>query len=159
MFERFTQDVREKVRRAAELADHEGAAMVEVEHLLLALVDPVTDQIGMALERAGLSRETINDARDREFRSALALAGVNTGRPVPAGARRLRRGRTTRFAPSAKLALERTLGVAAESNQQRITNQSLVLAIVGAQVGIIPRLLAELGTDSETLANLIRTSI
>lgn len=159
MFERFTQETRQKVHRATELAEAEGAAMVEVEHLLLALVDPSKDKVGIALERAGVTRQTINDARDREFRTALALAGVSTGRSVPAGARRLRRGRTTRFAPSARLALERTLEVAQASDERRITNESLLLAIVCAQVGIIPRLLDELGTHPDTLRRAIRTEM
>lgn len=156
MFERFDRETRETIQRAAELAEREGAAMVEVEHLLSALVDPVTDDMGRALESLGVTAQSIRLARDREFRSALALAGVDTRRSTPAGAPRLRRGRTTRFAPSAKLALERTLRIAVESEDRRITNEALLAGIVAARVGIMPRLLDELGTSSKELVRAAR---
>jgi len=66
MPERFARDTREKVRRAAELAEAENASMVEVEHLLSALVDPITDSLGQHLNTAGLSAPAIRAARDRE---------------------------------------------------------------------------------------------
>lgn len=157
MFERFTGDTREKVRRAAELAEAENASIVEVEHLLTALVDPATDHVGKLLETAGIATPTIRAARDREFRSALALVGVDTQRPSPSAAPRQRRGRTTSFGPSAKLALERTLSIAAESGQRRITNTHLALAIIGTDVGIMPRLLNELGTNRADVEHLLRT--
>ena len=155
MPERFARDTREKVRRAAELAEAENASMVEVEHLLTALVDPITDSVGQHLNIAGLSAPAIRDARDREFHSALALVGVRTTRPSPSAAPRQRRGRTTSFGPSAKLALERTLSIAAGSGQRRITNTHLAIAIVRADVGIMPRLLDELGTNSHDLEQLL----
>lgn len=157
MFERFDPDTREKVRRASELAEAEQASMVEVEHLLTALVDPASDSIGQILESVGVSSESIRAARDREFQSALALAGITSNRPSPAGTPRLRRGRTTRFAPSAKLALERTLDLAVRSRRRRITTGCLALAIVGADVGIMPRLLQELGVARDQLeARILR---
>lgn len=156
MFERFDPAVREKVRRAAELAEAEGGSMVEVEHLLTALVDPVSDPVGRRLQTAGVTSQHIRAARDAEFQKALALAGVVTSRRSPAGAPRLRRGRTTRFAPSAKLALERTLEVAVDSGQRRITNKTLILGIIRTDVGIMPRLLDELGTSRDALEELMR---
>jgi len=157
MPERFARGTREKVRRAAELAEAENASMVEVEHLLTALVDPITDSLGQRLETAGLSAPAIRAARDREFHSALALVGVDTERPSPSAAPRQRRGRTTSFGPSAKLALERTLSIAAESGQRRITTTTthLATAIVRADVGIMPRLLDELGTNGNDLEQLL----
>ena len=156
MFERFADETRLKVQRAVELAEREGAAMVEVEHLLLALVDPVTDGVGSTLESAGLTLQSVNAGRDREFRSALSLAGVTTARSVPAGSPRLRRGRTTRFAPSAKLALQRALEVALQRGDRSINNTHLLSAIHQAEVGIMPRLLDELGTNPEDLEQAVR---
>ena len=158
MFERFARETSQKVQRAAELAETEGASVVEVEHLLLALVDPATDDVGSSLVDVGITRQSINAARDREFRSALAHAGVTTARSVPAGAPRLRRGRTTLFAPSAKLALERSAGVTSEQGDSRIGTKHLLTAIVRAEVGIMPRLLEELGTTPEDLEQMTRTS-
>jgi len=158
MFERFASGTRDKVRRAAELAEAENASMVEVEHLFTALVDPVTDSVGELLESAGITALAIRSARDREFCSALALAGVDTRRPAPGAAPRQRRGRTTSFGPSAKLALERTLVIAADSGDRRITTASLALAIVRADVGIMPRLLKEFGSSGVEIEQLLRRS-
>lgn len=151
MFERFAGDTREKVRRAAEIAEVEGAATVEAEHLLLALVDPSDDHVGGVLVRAGVTVDEIRAARDREFRSALDNAGVETSRPAPSGSARLRRGRTTRFGQSAKLALERTMEQAVAAGDRRITNEHLLRALVSAEVGKTPRLLDELGTSADDL--------
>lgn len=151
MFERFDKPAREVVRRAAEIAESEGATLVGVEHLLTAVVDPVRDHTGRTLERLGVTAQTLRDGRDREFRSALALAGVATDRDVPGTARRTRRGRTTRFAPSAKTTLERSLAITEQTGRRRITPTELVLAAIGTEVGITPRLLNELGVDRDEI--------
>lgn len=154
MFERFARETREAVRRAAEIAEMERASVVQAEHLLVALVDPARDTIGRSLVDAGITPETIRAARDREFRSALAGVGVDTDRSAPPPPSRLRRGRTTRFAPSAKLALERTLVAATEEGERRISNRHLLAAIVSADVGTTPGVLAELGTTPAALLRL-----
>jgi len=154
MFERFARETRAAVRRASEIAETEGAAVVQSEHLLLALVDPARDPVGRALVEAGIDADRINAARDREFRSALAAAGVDTERGAPSPPSRLRRGRMTRFAPSAKLALERTLVATVDEGARRISNRHLLVAIASAEVGTTPALLAELGTDADELRHL-----
>lgn len=151
MFERFARETREAVRRAAEIAEVERAALVQAEHLLTALVDPVRDPVGKSLVDAGVTAEAIRLARDREFRSALTAVGVDTRRPGPPPSSRLRRGRTTRFAPSAKLALERTLVVATEEGARRISNRHLLAAILSAEAGRTPQVLVELGTTPAEL--------
>lgn len=158
MFERFTRETRVTVRRAAEIAETEEAALVQSEHLLLALVDPARDSVGRSLVAAGISAERIRAARDREFQSALASVGVDTARPAPPPPSRLRRGRTTRFAPSAKLALQRTLVVATDEGERRISTRHLLLAIAGAEVGSTPALLAALGTDAGELRRIARAA-
>jgi ATP-dependent Clp protease ATP-binding subunit ClpA len=158
MFERFAKPARETVRRAAEIAESEQATLVQSEHLLLALVDPPRDALGRSLANAGITADTISKACDREFRSALAAVGVDTERHAPPPSSRLRRGRTTRFAPSAKLALERSLAVCAELGDRRISNRHLLVAIVGADVGRTPALLDELGTTAEQLVRLAESA-
>ena len=65
-----------------------------------------------------------NDA-SREFRSALAVVGVETTREAPSGALRLRRGKTTPFGQSSKLALERSLEQATSRGDRRINTTHL----------------------------------
>ncbi len=154
MFERFAKETRATVERATEIAESEHATLVQSDHLLLALVDPPRDSVGRTLAEAGLTAERIREARDREFRSALASVGVDTGRPTPPPSPRVRRGRTTRFAPSAKLALERALKVCVERGDRRISNRHVLTAIVGAEVGATPALLDELGTTAQEVDRL-----
>ncbi|QBI21043.1 hypothetical protein ER308_16665 [Egibacter rhizosphaerae] len=149
MFERFARETREAVRRAAEIAEGEHASVVQAEHLLTAIVDPAREPVGQSLVDAGITSEAIRSARDREFQSALSAVGVDTHRPLPSPTSRLRRGRTTRFAPSAKLALERTLGLASAEGARRISNRHLLTAIVSADTGRTPQLLEELGTTAD----------
>jgi D-alanyl-D-alanine carboxypeptidase len=155
MFERFDTIASAKVLRAAELADDEGATTVEAEHLLIALVDPVDDPVGEMLIASGITGAAISEARDREYQSALASVGVPTSRSAPAGAARLRRGRSTRFGQSAKLAIERTIDQLARTHGRRVTSEHLLRAIISADVGVTPRLLAELGTTREELTALL----
>lgn len=117
---------------------------------------PVTDRVGEVLTAAGITTSEIRAARNRAFQAALALVGVHTERAAPSGSRRLRRGRSTPFAPSAKLALERTLDLALASGDRRITNEHLLNAIASAEVGSTPWLLAELGTTPEQLRAALR---
>lgn len=157
MFERFAEEMRVVVHRATEIAGTEGAAVVQAEHLLTALVDPVRDAVGQSLVDCGITAAAIRSARDSEFQSALATVGVDTQRPVPPPAARLRRGRTTRFAPSAKLALERSLRLAIDKGARRVANRHLVAAIVSADAGRTPRLLAELGTTPVAIIERLQT--
>jgi ATP-dependent Clp protease ATP-binding subunit ClpA len=154
VFERFAKEARETVRRAAEIAESESAALVQSEHLLLALLDPPRERVGRALVNAGITADRVREARDREFRSALVSVGVHTERRSPASSSRLKRGRTTRFATSARLALERTLELCVEAGDRRITNGHLLSAIAQAEVGRTPAIIEELGTTRDELARL-----
>jgi ATP-dependent Clp protease ATP-binding subunit ClpA len=158
VFERFLGDTRATVKRAVEISEAEGASLVEAEHLLLALVDPVTDAVGQILVAAGADADAIRAARDREFRSSLEAVGITTGRTASSGSGRVRRGRTTRFSQSAKLALERTLERALASGDRRVSNTHLLEGIVTAERGRTPRLLEELGTTSGELRDALRAA-
>lgn len=87
MLERFTRETREVVRRAAEIAESEQAALVQSEHLLLAIVDPARDSVGEARTRAHLgSSDRRRCATHLPRHLLVAIAGA-AGR-----ARRQRRG-------------------------------------------------------------------
>ncbi len=159
MFERFAPATKEKVRRASEIAEYERSATVEADHLLLALVEPADDTVGDILIRSDVTAGAIRDARDREFRSALALVGVETTHAAPSGARRLRRGRTTRFGQSSKLALERAVEHATRHGDRRVTTRHLAQAIISAETGSTPRLLRQLGTTADELGTAFRTRV
>jgi ATP-dependent Clp protease ATP-binding subunit ClpA len=57
-----------------------------------------------------------------------------------------------RVAASAKLALERSLKVAVERKDRELDTRHLLLALLRAEAGTVPRLLAAEGIDRDELA-------
>jgi D-alanyl-D-alanine carboxypeptidase len=59
---------------------------------------------------------------------------------------------STRFGASAKLALERSLPIAVARHENRITSDHVLLGVLEAEVGTVPRSLALAGVDRAELA-------
>jgi ATP-dependent Clp protease ATP-binding subunit ClpA len=142
MFERFTKDAREIATAAQAEAAHAGARRVEAEHLLLALA-------GRGV--AGLDHETVAAALEDEERRSLASVGVSVEdfdvpAPVVATVTKMR------FGTSAKRALELSLRVALERGDRRIDSGHVLLALLRAEAGTVPRALAIAGIDRRELA-------
>jgi ATP-dependent Clp protease ATP-binding subunit ClpA len=143
MFERFTKDARAVTIRAQQEARALGSPTIEAEHLLLALAD----RSGGVLAEAGLDREGVRAALDAEAERSLAAAGVAWDVPSPVIA-----SAAPRFATSSKLALERALRAAVERGDRRLTADHVLLGILRAEVGTVPRALAIAGIDRAALA-------
>jgi ATP-dependent Clp protease ATP-binding subunit ClpA len=152
MFERFVKDARRVVVRAAE---HEakavGSSAVEAEHLLLALAAEPETPSGWLLADAGLDHEGVRAALERETERSLAAVGVTLSdfelSEPPTAPRR-----SARFATSAKRALERALRVAVARGDRRITGAHLLLGVLRADLGTVPRALEAAGVDRVALA-------
>jgi ATP-dependent Clp protease ATP-binding subunit ClpA len=131
MFERFTADARAVVLAAAEVeAARLGARTIEAEHLLLALA---------ARGVAGLDHETIDQALVDEQRRSLAAVGVELDAydlPAPA-----RPHAKPRFGTSAKTALHQALKAALARKDRRILEGHLLLGVLAAERGTVPRAL------------------
>lgn len=151
MFERFARDTRRAVERAV---THEapalGSGTVEAEHLLLALAGDVDGPAGGLLAGAGLDHDRVREALDRERERSLAAVGVRasdfelpTGRTAPVS----RRG----VATSARVALERGLRHAGGRRSRRYTSLDLLVGILSAEHGTVPRALVEAGVDQTGL--------
>lgn len=141
MFERFTKDARAVVVDATAEAQALDAPAVEAEHLLLA----VAAREHAALERAGLDHDAVREALEAEARASLAAAGVEWDvAPRPSKGQ-------LRFAASSKRALERALPAAVARGDPRLTADHVLLGILAAEVGTVPRALALAGVDRETL--------
>jgi len=137
MFNRFTKDARTVVVAAREEALAAGSSTVEAEHLLLALArrpHPV-------LQRANLDAEAVTEALAAETAASLAAVGVDWD-----VASRARTGEP-RFAASAKLALERALPVAVQRGDHRLTSDHVLLGVLEADIGTVPRALKLAGVD------------
>ena len=169
--------------RARSEAHEDGSAAVEAHHLLLAIAadgagDPAEDLAGAAacvghpaedlagaagvgdpaeiLAGAGLDRQAVREALDREFEHSLSAAGVSLaafGLPRP----RATGKPPTQLAASAKLALER--GFASAGRKKDLRPAHLPLGILRAEVGTVPRALALAGVDrAELVARLLRAT-
>ncbi|GAA5068197.1 D-alanyl-D-alanine carboxypeptidase [Thermocatellispora tengchongensis] len=141
--------------RAVEEARQEGAAAVEAQHLLLAVAagqDPATRRV---LASAGLDEQAIRAALEREFEHSLSAAGVSLSgfrlpRPSPALDR-------PKLGASAKLALER--GFASVSRKRDLRPAHLLLGVLLAEAGTVPRALALAGVEAAELAAAVRREL
>jgi len=158
------------IERARSEAHEDGSAAVEAHHLLLAIAadgagDPAEDPTDAAaglgdpaeiLAGAGLDRQAVREALDREFEHSLSAAGVSLaafGLPRP----RATGKPPTQLAASAKLALER--GFASAGRKKDLRPAHLLLGILRAEVGTVPRALALAGVDrAELVARLLRAT-
>ncbi|MER6949493.1 Clp protease N-terminal domain-containing protein [Nonomuraea sp. NPDC000554] len=144
------------VERGADEAHKDGSATVEAQHLLLAIAaerNPVTHQ---ALTSVGLDHQAIRDALDKEFEQSLGAAGVSLAafdlpRPSPAPKR------SANLGASAKLALER--GLASATGKKDLRPAHLLLGILLAEVGTVPRALAAAGVDRADLTARVRQTL
>lgn len=139
-FERFTRDARATVVAAREEARKSGQHSVESEHLLLALA---------ARPEFGIDRGRVAEALAHEEERSLAAVGVAADELEPSAGGRPRRD--PRFATSSKLALQRAVAVAAKRGDRRLTAGHVLLGVLAAKHGRVPRALRIAGIDVDEL--------
>jgi ATP-dependent Clp protease ATP-binding subunit ClpA len=155
MFNRFVKDARQIVTQAHTIASGLGSPMVEAEHLLLALTEATVTQGSLA--EAGLDTHGLREALERENERSLAAVGISPAAfdlPPVADA-----GTKPQWATSAKLALERSLKVAMARKDSRIEPAHLVLGVLRAPVGTVPRALEVAGLDRLALARRVEAEL
>lgn len=134
------REVMALLRRAEQEARVLGAPACDAEHILLALVDGPAESASSVLSSLGLGRERIIEGLDRELTTALARAHVQLAElPRPHA-----RGDSgpVRWGESAQRVVERSIGESPDDASLRV-----LLGIVHAEAGVIPRLLAEFGVS------------
>ncbi|GAB2674455.1 hypothetical protein GCM10027088_61580 [Nocardia goodfellowii] len=137
------------VLRAGQEARQDGSATIEAQHLLLAIAELEGTAPQSLLIAAGLDAQTIRAALNREFERSLAVAGVtisNLPEASPYSAKEPVLG------ASSKLALER---MARTYAKRELHPANLLLAILLAEVGTVPRALALAGVDRAELITRI----
>ncbi|GAA2098155.1 hypothetical protein GCM10009759_28880 [Kitasatospora saccharophila] len=148
--------------RAGDEARLDGSASTDAHHLLLALAaapdrqhpDRQPDAAARLLAAAGLDRDTVRAALDREFGHSLRTVGVSPdahGLPAPTPS-----GERPRLGASSKLAMERGFTTARKKD---LTPAHLLLGILRAEVGTVPRALALSGIDRAELAQRAQAAI
>jgi ATP-dependent Clp protease ATP-binding subunit ClpA len=127
---------------------------VEAEHLLLAIAtDPTTDAF-QTLTAAGLHYQAIRTALDHEFEHSLQAVGMSAHAfDVPPAS--VEPDRMPALGATAKLAIER--GMKSARRGEPVPGH-LLLGILQAQVGTVPRALALAGVDrAELTARVLAT--
>ena len=151
LFERFARTSREVVEAAYHEAGAAGSPTIEAEHVLLA----ISRDARMA-ELLGLDHDALADALDVEFAAALDVVGVSAdtyGRPPVLAAPKQSMG------TSGKLALERAVKLAAARRDKRLEPAHLMLAVLKADHGTVPRALALAGVDRTAVADRVAATL
>ena len=142
-FERFTKDARTAVVGARHQARTLGHHTIESEHLLLALATRPE------FHALGLDRDELANALAREEERSLAAVGIAADELEPAVSARA--PRRLQFATSAKLALQRAMAVAVARGDRRLDAGHVLLGVLAAERGRVPRALRIAGIDVEEL--------
>ena len=151
MFERLDRRTGAVIVQARNEARLLGAAKLEAEHLLLALSRRTASDAGRVLASVGLDHEGLRSALDAELRRSLDAAGVGLGTialaepPLPTTGE-------PRWGESSKRALQRALGVAKERGDRAIRPVDILVGVLRAEEGTVPRALAFAGVDAPALA-------
>jgi ATP-dependent Clp protease ATP-binding subunit ClpA len=133
--------------RAQHEAREDGSTRVEAPHLLLAIAGEPEHTTRAVLDPVGLDRRAIRDLLEREFEHALNTVGVSSATYELPRPSRLPTHPT--MGTSAKLALDRAFGSVRRKKDLRPAH--LLLGILSAEVGTVPRALAVAGIDRNDL--------
>ena len=150
MFERFDKKSATVVAQAREEARLTGATKLEAEHLLLALSRHTAWDAGRVLAEAGLDHEGLSRALDAQLERSLEAAGV-TARLVALADRPLPSTSAPRWGTSSKRAMQRMSTIVKARGDRRIVPTHILLAVLSADEGTVPRALATAGVDAATL--------
>jgi ATP-dependent Clp protease ATP-binding subunit ClpA len=147
MFGRFARDARRVAMQAGSVAAGLGSPSVEAEHLLVSLASG-DDPAGHALRDAGLEPEELREAIHRDFERVLGRVGIDaSGVELSANCRRS----TPRWGASAKHGLSRALEEAKRRGDRHIGPEHILLGLLGADHGAVPRILSAEGIDRAEL--------
>lgn len=150
-FDRYLHDV--LVRGEAE-ARAESSPTIEAHHVLLAMAAPQDTAARPILAEAGLDQAGVRAALRQEFEHSLAAAGVSAAafdlRSTPDPERRPQLG------ASVRLAIER---LAATCRKKDLRPVHVLLGVLQAEVGTVPRALALAGVDRAALAERARAAL
>ncbi len=142
------------IDRGVDEARMDGSSTFEAHHLLLAIAAGTEDEAGEVLASVGLDRQAIRDALDKEFERSLNAVGVSL--PAFELPRRTLAGRPGP-GTSARLAFERGFGSAPRRRDLRPAH--LLLGILQAPVGTVPRALALAGVGQADLRTRVHQTL
>lgn len=139
---RFTPQAKGVFIAAERLSRRRGDRTLEAEHLLLALAE---------LGEPELAEVDVEAALDRQFEHALSAAGVQVPIPAPRALKR-----NPGVGASTKQAIERAFRVSIERGDKKVLRGHMLLGVLAAEEGTVPRALALAGVDRDALAGRVR---
>ena len=140
-------------------AKRDRAKYIEAEHMLLALAADRNGSAAKAMMESGLDHERLDKALQEEHTRTLAFAGMSAPSKELVQATELESPLT--FGTSAKSALRRGLVATREARRgrrARISDTELLIGILQADLGTVPRALAIAGIDRDALIARARSS-
>jgi ATP-dependent Clp protease ATP-binding subunit ClpA len=139
VFDQMTKASRGIVTQAQAEAHGLGARSIEAEHLLVALASS-TSAAGAVLSRFGLSADQLRDLILQERARSLGAVGITAEPPAPTSG-------ALRLSTPAKAVLRRAVG----ASRGRISEATLLTAVLDQEAGTVPRLLSLAGVDKSSL--------
>ncbi len=147
MLSRFVRDARYATLEATSVAAGLGSSSVEAEHLLISIAS-TKSKAGLALRDVGLEPQELRDALQRDFERVLSNVGIDaSGVDFPANCRRTKPS----WGTSAKQGLERAVKDAKRHGDRSIGCEHILRALLSAEHGTVPRILAAEGIDRDEL--------
>lgn len=142
------------IMRAEREAVDDGSPTIEAAHLFLALAGEPEPTVHKLLREAGLDLGAVRAALAREFEHSLAAVGVASSTyELPPPSRPVRR---PGMGTSGKLVLERSF---TKARKKDLRPAHLLLGLLAAEVGVVPRALALSGVDRAELADRVAREV
>jgi ATP-dependent Clp protease ATP-binding subunit ClpA len=140
-------ETRRVLLAARGIARNAGVESIEAEHLLIALACVPHTVASVVLNNAGLDADRIADALALEQMSSLSTVGVTSiPQPPPVPVPDVKTvGQSTR------LAMHRGMVAARARRERRMRAAHLLIGVLSADVGRVPRALAAAGIDRGAL--------
>jgi ATP-dependent Clp protease ATP-binding subunit ClpA len=137
-------------------AKRDGAEFIEAEHMLLALAADRDGDAAKVLKDSGLDHGRLVSALQEEHRRTLAFAGMHAPSNELVKSTALESSLT--FGTSAKTAFRRALMASHGDHRRRsrLRGTDLLVGILQAELGTVPRALAIAGVDRAALLSRTR---
>ncbi len=152
MFERTKKDFHVVVLDARAEARVRAEARIEAEHLLLALARRPAWDAGRVLAEAGLDHERLRDVLDADVERILEAVGV-VAETIRIPNSTLPMAGEPHWGTSAKTALRRASVIARDHGDRHLNPTHILLGVLRAHEGTVPRSLAAAGVDPAELAS------
>jgi ATP-dependent Clp protease ATP-binding subunit ClpA len=157
MIQKLQRETRLVLEDAREVAQELEPATLEAEHLLLAVARRQGTVGQRLLEEVGLGEAALRDAVAADFTQSLAAVGIRLADfdlPLSGGL-----ARTPRWGASAKLAIKRMSAIARRRGDRRLSPDHLLLGVLAAPAGTVPRALAFAAVDPVVLVQSLEFAL